>query len=55
MMVSFLMLPDNQFTKLVAIAKIQVKSQRRHALQNIGKLIQAMRKMAGGAAAPAAK
>src|SRR5215470_12688437 len=34
----FLMVADNHFSKLVAIANINIKSKLRHALLNVGKL-----------------
>src|SRR6516164_8206893 len=34
----FLMFPDNQFAKLFAVAEIDIQTQRRHALLDLGKL-----------------
>ena len=34
----FLIVADYQFMKLIAVAKIEIKSKRRHARLNIGKL-----------------
>ena len=34
----FLMVSDNHFAKLVTIAKIDIKSKRRHTLLDVGKL-----------------